>query len=131
MTKLISFSRKEAELTGLAALRKGEEMKYSKDLPRKMYLYFIGYSDGVGAPSFQKFARSIGATLAELESFRKRPCFERAWRECNEIRRDYLIDSALSKRFDSSFTKFLLSEDSEAGSKAEDGGLSVLLEVIE
>ena len=95
-----------------------------------MYLYFIGYSDGVGAPSFQKFARSIGATTAELEAFRKRPCFDRAWRECLEIRRDYLIDSALSRRFDPSFTKFLLSEGEGDGGD-EGAKLSVLLEVIE
>ena len=106
-------------------------MKYSEDLPRKMYLYFIGYSESVGAPSFQKFARSVGATVAELESFRKRRSFERAWRECLEIRRDYLIDSALSRRFDPSFTKFLLSEEGETSDKTEDSGLSVLLEVIE
>ena len=105
-------------------------MKYSKDLPRKMYLYFTGYSESVGAPSFQKFARSVGATVDELESFRKRRRFELAWRECLEIRRDYLIDSALSRRFDPSFTKFLLSDEAAEGG-AEDGSLSVLLEVME
>ena len=105
-------------------------MKYSKDLPRKMYLYFTGYSDSIGAPSFQKFARSIGATTAELQAFRKRPHFDRAWRECLEIRRDYLIDSALSRRFDPSFTKFLLSEGEGDGGD-EGAKLSVLLEVIE
>lgn len=93
-----------------------------------MYLYFIGYAEGVGAPSFQKFARSIGATLEELESFKKRREFARAWRECTEIRRDYLIDSALSKRFDASFTKFLLSEECEDG---ESETLTVRLEVEE
>ena len=105
-------------------------MKYSKDLPRRMYLYFTGYSEAVGAPSFPKFARSIGATVAELESFKNRPQFLRAWRECTEIRRDYLIDSALSRKFDPSFTKFLLSEE-EASGEGGEGGLSVLLEVIE
>lgn len=96
-----------------------------------MYLYFTGYSDAVGAPSFQKFARSIGATLAELESFRKRPSFERAYRECAEIRRDYLIDSALSKRFDSSFTRFLLSSECGFSEDAEDKALTVMLEVVD
>ncbi len=96
-----------------------------------MYLYFTGYADAVGAPSFQKFARSIGATLAELESFRKKPRFERAYRECTEIRRDYLIDSALSKRFDSSFTKFLLSSEFGDSENAEDNTLTVMLEVVD
>ena len=105
-------------------------MKYSKDLPRKMYLYFTGYSEAVGAPSFQKFARSIGTTTERLSSFRKRRSFERAWRECTEIRRDYLIDAALSRKFDPSFTKFLLSEEESSG-EGGDGGLSVILEVIE
>ena len=96
-----------------------------------MYLYFSGYSESVGAPSFTKFARCIGVTLAKLESFKKNASFERAWRECNEIRRDYLIDSALSKRFDSSFTKFLLSEEFGEEVDDEDKRLTVTLEVID
>jgi len=106
-------------------------MKYSSDMPKRMYLYFTGYSDALGAPSFEKFARSIGVTLEELRSFRKKPRFERAWRECAEIRRDYLIDSALSKRFDSSFTKFLLNSEYEMNEDGEGGNLSLTLEVIE
>ncbi len=72
-----------------------------------MYTFFIGYSD-VGAPSFEKFARSIGVTLKDLENFKKNKTFCKAWHECSEIRRDYLIDTALTKRHDASFTKFLL-----------------------
>ena len=72
-----------------------------------MYLYFTGYSDSFGAPSFSKFARSIGVTLEDLQSFRRRREFDAAWRECSEIRRDYLIDMALGKRADASFTKFI------------------------
>ena len=72
-----------------------------------MYLYFVGYQESIGAPSFSKFARSIGITLEELKSFRRRREFDAAWRECSEIRRDYLIDMALSKRADASFTKFI------------------------
>ena len=98
---------------GIQSTRGGKEMgkrKYSSDLPRRMYTYFTTYGEGVGAPSFSKFARCIGVTLDELLSFRKHEKFDRAYRECSEIRRDYLIDMALNKRFDSSFTKFLLSE---------------------
>ena len=72
-----------------------------------MYLYFTGYSESFGAPSFSKFARSIGITLEDLQSFRRKREFDAAWRECSEIRRDYLIDMALSKRADASFTKFI------------------------
>jgi hypothetical protein len=67
---------------------------YKRDYPRIMYLYFSGYDEAHGAPSFSKFARRIGVTVAELEGFRKRKEFDAAWRECSEIRRDYLIDSA-------------------------------------
>ena len=105
-------------------------MKYQKDLARKMYLYFVGYSEPAGAPSFVKFARSIGVTLDELSDFRRIKRFDRAWRECLEIRRDYLIDMALTKRFDSSFAKFLLSLEGE-GETSEDGVLAVSLEVID
>ena len=105
-------------------------MKYRKDLAKKMYLYFANYSEPSGIPSFDKFARSIGATLDELSAFRKKGRFDRAWRECSEIRRDYLIDMALTKRFDASFAKFLLSLDAECGD-GEASALTVSLEVLE
>ena len=73
-----------------------------------MYTYFSTFAEGE-APSFVKFARSIGLTLAELNGYRVHSEFERAWQECNEIRRDYLIDHALTRRHDPSFVKFLLS----------------------
>ena len=106
-------------------IRKG----YSTKFPREMYLFFSSYS-GEGLPSFRKFAQSIGLTLGEITEFRKHREFDRAYRECSEIRRDYLIDNALTRRFDPSFTKFLLSE-SEGDGGGEGAKLSVLLEVIE
>ena len=107
-------------------------IKYSSGLPRQLYSYFVSYTD-TGAPSFAKFARSIGATLGEIESFKKHSEFDRAWRECSEIRRDYLIDSALARRHDPSFTKFLLGSEYGMGEKEDksDGSLEVSLEVIE
>lgn len=108
-------------------------MKYSKDLPRKMYLYFISYSESFGAPSFEKFARSIGTTLGQLELFRTKKAFDLAWKECIEIRRDYLIDAALSKRFDASLVKFLITNEFglEKEGEASDEGLTVKLEVVD
>jgi len=104
-----------------------KRVKYDRTLPSKMYRFFIGYGD-TGAPSFAKFARSAGLTLEELSDFRKHSELDRAWRECSEIRRDYLIDMALTKRHDPTFTKYLLSTEDEA--IAEDGGLDVTLEVV-
>ena len=94
-----------------------------------MYRYFNEYSETVGAPSFTKFAAKCGVTLAELESFRNHAKFDAAWRECNEIRRDYLIDNALSRRLDASFAKFLLSLEfpQECADSSE---LRVTLEVL-
>ena len=109
------------------------KIKYSNDMPRLLYTFFISYSDGGGAPSFEKFARSIGATLDDVLQFRKHREFERAYCECNEIRRDYLIDAALTRRYDSSFSKFLLSAEFGMGEKdkeKEDSDLNVTLEVI-
>ena len=106
--------------------------RYSGDLPRKMYTFFVNYSD-IGAPSFEKFARCEGFTLEELQGFRRRSDFDRAWRECNEIRRDYLIDTALVKRHDSSFTKFLLAFEfgmDEPIPTEDERSLKVTLEVI-
>ena len=106
--------------------------KYTKDLPRRIYTFFLNY-DGPGLPSFSKFARSIGATLKDVESFRRHGEFERAYQECSEIRRDYLIDNGLVKRYDSSFTKFLLSAEYGMGdgkSAEGDNELRVTVEVI-
>ena len=112
-------------------MKKGRKAAvYYSELPSLMYRYFIGYEDGSGAPSFEKFARSIGVTVLDIESWRKNKRFERAYRECNEIRRDYLIDHALTRRFDPSFVKFLL--DTEAGSsETSEGDMTVKIEVIE
>ncbi len=96
-----------------------------------MYTYFISYNEGVGAPSFSKFARCIGLTLEELMSLRKKHrAFDEAWRECSEIRRDYLIDGALSRRFDSSFTRFLYEKEKEECDLEDDEGMIFTLEVI-
>ena len=94
-----------------------------------MYKFFLEYSDSAGAPSLQKFAQSTGRTLAELESYRIHKNFDRAYRECGEIRRDYLVDRALTRRFDPSFVKFLLSECED--SETCDNELSVRLEVVD
>ena len=106
-----------------------KKAKYSDSLAGAMYSYFISYNEPVGAPSFSKFARQMSLTLEDLASFRKHKRFDAAWRECSEIRRDYLIDSALSKRMDASFTKFVLT-DMEADKKVDDT-VRFTLEVLE
>ena len=103
---------------------------YKKTLPRQMYTYFITYNENIGAPSFSKFARSIGLTLEELSSLRRNRAFDEAWRECSEIRRDYLIDGALSRRFDPSFTKFLYEKEKECEGTLADSDMIFTLEVI-
>jgi hypothetical protein len=112
---------------------KGKELnlkskrRYDPDLPRKMYLYFIEGDWGGALPSFSKFARLIGVTLEELTSYRSRKKFDSAYRECEAIRRDAIVDGALSKRLDSSFAKFLLSDAEEK----DTDGVEVTLRVIE
>ncbi len=96
-----------------------------------MYTYFLNYEGSSGAPSFSKFARAIGITLEDLCAFREHDEFDRAYRECNEIRRDYLIDTALAKRCDSSLVKFLLSSEFGMGDAEDtDREISVTVEVI-
>ena len=104
------------------------KIKYEKSLPKRMYCFFTTYDDERSAPSFSKFARQIGTTVQALEELRSNEKFNEAWRECDEIRRDYLIDMALTKRFDSSFAKFLLTLESP--DESEDGELAVSLEVV-
>ena len=112
---------------------KKRKRKYDSELPRKMYTYFTGFQDA-GAPSFDKFARSLGITLEELTAYRRNKEFDRAYRECGEIRRDYLIDTALTKRHDPSFVKFLLTVEFGMGEEEKgvtDGTLNLRLEVVE
>ena len=141
--KAIAFTdcKKAAAFAKIPAILKDEVLEmekkkrnYSPDLPRRLYSFFVGYAEQPGAPSFSKFARSIGATSADLQAFRKHKEFERAYNECNEIRRDYLIDNALCKRFDGSVTKFLLSAEFGMGEKSEndiDNSFDFTLEVPE
>lgn len=109
-----------------------KRVKYGRELPRRLYTFFSQYEGG-GAPSIAKFARSIGATVAEVEDFAEHREFARAMRECSEIRRDYLIDGALCKKFDASTVKFLLgAEFGMSGERtAAERELEVRLEVIE
>ena len=109
---------------------KKRKLPYKTEYPRLLYTYFVTYNETFGTPSFSKFARSIGATLRDIESFRTHKRFDEAYRECNEIRREYLIYNALIKRFDSSFTKFLQTIEYPEQSETE-GGLAVTLEVLE
>ena len=106
-----------------------KKLKYSPELAGRMYLYFISYDDR-GAPSMLKFAKSIGTTLAELQRYREHTRFDRAYRECQEIRRDYLIDRALDRRFDPSFVKFIISSEAE-GEECRDSEMTLHLEVSE
>ena len=104
--------------------------KYDKELPREIYTYFISSVTESKIPSFSKFARSIGVTLDTLSGYRKNKEFERAWRDCIEIRRDYLTDCALTKRYDPSFVKFLLGlELGTDTDENEDNTLAVTVKV--
>ena len=131
----MDLPRKRAYGFSLGRAKNGKERtvkkkaKYNEAIAGAMYSYFISYNEPVGAPSFSKFARLMSLTLEDLTSFRKHKRFDAAWRECSEIRRDYLIDSALSKRMDASFTKFLLCE--LEADKKEDGRVHFTLEVLE
>jgi len=108
--------------------RKGRA-KYRPEYPALMYRYFRGF-DEQGAPSYLKFAESIGATREDIELWRRHKRFDRSYRECSEIRRDYLIDNALTRRFDPSFVKFLIGYEFGEDTSA-DGDVSVRLEVVE
>ena len=67
--------------------------------------------------------------LASLEKYRKYNEFDRAWRDCIEIRRDYLTDCALTRRYDPSFVKFLLDFEAEAELSEKDEGFALTVKV--
>ena len=93
-------------------MRKYERVKYDDALADEMTAFFDSYEER-GAPSFEKFARLKKIPLASLVEFRKNQKFDMAYRECSEIRRDYLIDRALDKRFDPTFVRHLLTDEAE------------------
>lgn len=101
-----------------------------KNLALKMREYFASYAEG-GAPSFDKFCAGIGMTREQLNELRENTDFDRAYRECSAIRRDFLVDRALEKRFDPSFVKFLLTLEREESEEAAATQLSLRVEVTE
>ena len=104
--------------------------KYKSVYPKLMYDHFVTCRDTDAPPSFLKFALEAGLTEEELESFRSVKNFDKAYRACREIRRDYLIDNALKRRGDPSFTKFLLTSEFGMGEdKSVDDALSVTVTV--
>ena len=104
--------------------------KYNDELPRQLYTYFVNSAAESTIPSFSKFARSIGVTLEALEGYRKKKEFDRAWRDCIEIRRDYLTDCALTRRYDPSFVKFILGIELGTDNESdEDKTLAVTVKV--
>lgn len=106
---------------------KRKRVKYTPDMAGRMYRFFLNYNEA-GVPSFGKFAVSVGLTLEDLLKFRRHKSFDLAYLECLGIRRDYLIDGGLLKRFDPSFTKFLITLEDEA-TEREDDELVLRLEV--
>ena len=110
-------------------MRNFKGIKYTPTLADEMTAFFEGYSERTGAPSFEKFARAKGITLSRLQDFRKHKRFDAAYRECGEIRRDYLIDNALIKRFDPTFVRHLITDEAEA--EASDSTAAFTLRVIE
>ncbi|MBQ4325051.1 MAG: hypothetical protein IJC29_04570 [Clostridia bacterium] len=105
-------------------------MSYSQCYERQMLHYF---EDGTGAfPTFAEFARSVGVTVAELHRWRKeQPSFAAAWEECRERQKSHLIRGALTKQYDPSTCKYLLSELFGLGEESRDESFSVTVEVVE
>lgn len=84
-------------------------MVYNAALPEKMLLYF-SYTDERVLPSFAKFAAYTGYTLSDFEQFREEhKDFASAYDECRARLYDMIAEGALTKKYDGSFAKFLLS----------------------
>ena len=95
-------------------------MQYEKNMGKRMIAYFT--AEGEVLPSFVRFAHLIGADTETLALWRRRyPAFERAYRECREILCDRIVYGAMHKRFDPSFSKFLLTARFGWAEKEEDG----------
>jgi|GEM_PF-5874657 len=108
-----------------------------KELEEKMLDYFktAGTADSQyteDLPSFVRFAHREGIGMGRLRALcEKHPSFARVYGECEEILADRIIDGALHKRLDGSFSKFLLTARfgiSEKKGEAEEGAFD--LEIV-
>ncbi len=83
-------------------------LEYDPSLERQMLSYFGGQADGE-YPTFSDFAKRIGVSYADLVEWRDaEPRFRTVWEECRERQKNRLILGALMRKFDPTFTKFLL-----------------------
>ena len=106
-------------------------MPYSQCFERQMLTYFSDESSG-GFPTFSSFAIHIGVTMSELRSWQKEhPSFAAAWEECRERQKSLLIRGALSKKYDSSTAKYLLSAMFGLGEEESAQTFSVTVEVVD
>ncbi len=108
------------------------KQKKENEIGKRLREYFLSSAEEPSPPSFSKFARNLGMTLSELSLLRENPEFDRIWLDCIEIRRDYLIDKALTRSCDPSFVKFILT--GEAGTEdgdTEDREFNVTITVVE
>ena len=92
----------------------------NKKIKEALLDYFKGFCGEGGAPSIAKFSKEYGISIAKLQRLGKRSDFREVMNECSELRRDYLIDCGLTKRFDASFVKFVLQFESESGANDAD-----------
>ena len=91
------------------------------------------FEDNTGAfPTFAEFARSVGVTVAQLYKWKQEePAFAAVWEECLERQKSHLIRGALTKQYDPSMCKYLLSEMFGLGEESRAGTFSVTVEVVE
>ncbi len=100
------------------------------ELKKRMLHYFrtagtadSGFTEDL--PSFVRFAHREGIEMRALRTLcEKDRAFARVYEECEEILTDRIIDGALHKRLDASFSKFLLAARfglSEKKAETEDG----------
>lgn len=101
----------------------------TNELIEKMLHYFrtagsAGSPYKEDLPSFVRFAYLVGADMQTLRAKREKSrAFDRAWTECELILADRIVDGALHKHLDSSFSKFLLSSRFGYSDKGEERGV--------
>lgn len=108
-----------------------------ESLSEKMLHYFrtAGYEESEykePLPSFVRFASHVGTTVGALRRFKEQnTVFGAAWEECEEILADRIVEGALHRRLDGSFSKFLLTSRFGFAEKAEASeepfGIEILL----
>ena len=86
----------------------GRPTKYEDTLPLKLLKHFESEIKAGRLPFFSRFARTIANVCEDtaIEWTKKHPEFSEAYKKAKDVQKEFLIESALTGKFDRTFSIF-------------------------